>query len=59
MINTFLSLGDFFERYQTLAILMCLGCLLLIAGYIKKNFPKLCKGLTLERYKTRVRIELL
>lgn len=40
MINTFLSLGDFFERYQTLAILMCLGCLLLIAGYIKKNFPK-------------------
>lgn len=37
---TFLSLGDFFERYQTLAVLMCLGCILLLAGYIKKNFPK-------------------
>jgi hypothetical protein len=30
-----------------------------IVEHIKKNFPKLCKGLTLERYKTRVRIELL
>ena len=40
MVNTFLSLGDFFERYQTLAILMCLGSILLLAGYIKKNFPK-------------------
>ena len=40
MVNTFLSLGDFFARYQTLAILMCLGAILLLAVYIKKNFPK-------------------
>ena len=40
MINVYLSLGDFFEHYQTLAILMCLGMILLLAFYIKKNFPK-------------------
>lgn len=40
MAYTFLSLGEFFERYQTLAILICLGCILLLAYYIKKNFPK-------------------
>lgn len=29
-----------------------------IVNNIKKNFPKLCKGLTLDRYKLRVQIEL-
>lgn len=30
----------------------------MIIENIKKNFPKLCKGLTLERHKLRVQIEL-
>lgn len=41
MITSFLSIGEFFERYQTFAILLVLGFILIIALYIKKYFPKL------------------
>ena len=41
IITSILSLKNFFERYQTLAILLVLGFLLLIVYYIKTYFPKL------------------
>lgn len=40
MIN-FLSILDFFERYQTLTILLVLGIILGAAYYLRKVFPKL------------------
>jgi len=42
MINlSFLSIGSFFEKYQTLAILLVLGLILGAAYYLKRIFPKL------------------
>ncbi len=41
MIINFLSISDFFEKYQTFTILLVLGFILIIALYIKKYFPKL------------------
>lgn len=55
--------GDYYDTwncgYKSVYIAYFIPSYEKIVAHIRKNFPKLCKGLTLEKHKCRVKVELL